>query len=104
MTLISRLVLLVALAFSPLGAVAAPIAYIGSYTPEPTARAENHGEGIYFTEINSSTGALGKPRLAAKALSPSWLALSADHRFLYATSEILSHDGQPGGLVTSFAI
>jgi len=84
--------------------VAAPRAYVGSYTPEPTARAQNHGEGIYFTDVNSATGAPSTPRLVASALSPSWLALSADHKFLYASSEILSHEGKEGGLVTAFAI
>jgi 6-phosphogluconolactonase (cycloisomerase 2 family) len=88
----------------PAAATAAPRAYVGSYTPEPTARAENHGEGIYFTDVNPATGAPSTPRLVARMLSPSWLALSADRKFLYASSEILLHEGRQGGLVTAFAV
>jgi 6-phosphogluconolactonase len=106
MTIISRLCLSLAASvlLFPGVATAAPRAYIGSYTPEPTARAENHGEGIYFTDVDPVTGAPGTPRLVAKLLSPSWLALSTDRKFLYASSEILSHDGAEGGLITAFAV
>jgi 6-phosphogluconolactonase len=106
MTFVSRLFLSLAasILLFPGVTAAAPRAYIGSYTPEPTARAENHGEGIYFTDVNPATGAPGSPRLVAKLLSPSWLALSADRKFLYASSEILSHEGEEGGLVTAFAV
>ena len=106
MAFISRLAqsLAVSLLLFPGVADAATRAYVGSYTPEPTARAENHGEGIYFTDLDPTSGALSTPRLVAKMLSPSWLSLSADRKFLYASSEILSHEGKEGGLVTAFAV
>ena len=106
MTFFSRLALPLVVSMLLFSGVAmtSPRAYIGSYTPEPTARALNHGEGIYLTDVNPVSGAPSTPRLVAKALSPSWLALSADHKFLYASSEILSHEGKEGGLVTAFAV
>jgi 6-phosphogluconolactonase (cycloisomerase 2 family) len=106
MAFVSRLALRLAVSMLlfPGVAMAAPRAYIGSYTPEPTARAQNHGEGIYLTDVNPVSGAPSTPRLVTRALSPSWLALSADHKFLYASSEILSHEGKEGGLVTAFAV
>lgn len=79
-------------------------AYIGSYTPEPTARGINHGEGIYLVDVDGTTGAPGNARLVAKTLSPSWLALSADHKILYANSEVLSYGGERTGSLAAYAV
>jgi 6-phosphogluconolactonase (cycloisomerase 2 family) len=79
-------------------------AYIGSYTPEPTARGINHGEGIYLVDVDPQTGAPGNARLVAKTLSPSWLAMSADHKILYANSEVLSYGGERTGSLAVYAI
>ncbi len=79
-------------------------AYIGTYTPEPTARGVNYGEGIYLVDIDDATGAASNPRLAAKMLSPSWITLSADHKCLYANSEILDYGPDKTGSVTAFAV
>jgi 6-phosphogluconolactonase len=79
-------------------------AYIGTYTPEPTARAENHGEGIYLVDIDPSTGAPGNRRLVASMPSPSWIAFSPDHKFLYANSEILDYGPDKTGSVTAYAV
>jgi 6-phosphogluconolactonase len=79
-------------------------AYVGTYTPEPTARGGNHGEGIYLVDIDDATGAPSNPRLVAKMLSPSWIALSPDHKFLYANSEILDYGPDKTGSVTAYAV
>jgi 6-phosphogluconolactonase len=79
-------------------------AYIGTYTQEPTARGNNHGEGIYLVDIDDASGAVSNPRLAAKMLSPAWIALSPDKRFLYANSEILDYGPNKTGSVTAFAV
>ena len=76
------------------GQAIAASAYIGSYTPEPTARGVNHGEGIYLVDVDPATGAPGNVRLVARTLSPSWLALSADNKILYANSEVLLYGGR----------
>ena len=80
-------------------------AYIGTYTPEPTARSDsNHGEGIYLVDVNNATGALSNPKLVAKMLSPSWVTFSPDHKFLYANSEILNYGPDKTGTVTAYAV
>jgi 6-phosphogluconolactonase len=81
-------------------------AYIGTYTPdpaEPRSAASNHGEGIYLVNIDDATGAPSSPKLVAKTLSPSWVVLSADHKFLYAVNEVASF-GNKSGSVTAFAV
>jgi 6-phosphogluconolactonase len=86
------------------GAAQAGRAYIGTYTQEPTARGNNHGEGIYLVDIDDVTGAPSNLRLAAKQVSPSWMALSPDNRFLYANSEILNYGEGKTGSVTAYAV
>jgi len=82
-------------------------AYIGTYTPEPgqpRSAMQNHGEGIYLVDVDTATGAVSHPRVAAKLQSPSWLTLSADHKFLYAVSEVASYGTDKHGSVTAFAV
>ena len=86
------------------GAASAARAYIGTYTPEPTARGNNHGEGIYLVDIDDAIGAPSNPRLVARQLSPSWMTLSPDNRFLYANSEILDYGVGKTGSVTAYAV
>jgi 6-phosphogluconolactonase (cycloisomerase 2 family) len=81
-------------------------AYIGTYTADPAdARSgnNNHGEGIYLVNIDDATGAPSSPKLVAKTLSPSWVVLSADHKFLYAVNEVASY-GNKSGSITAYAV
>ncbi len=81
-------------------------AYIGTYTPdpaEPRSGNNNHGEGIYLVNIDDATGAPSNPKLVAKTLSPSWVVLSADHKFLYAVNEVASF-GNKSGSITAYAV
>jgi 6-phosphogluconolactonase (cycloisomerase 2 family) len=87
------------------GAALAARAYIGTYTPnQPGVRSESHGEGVYLADIDARTGALSHPRLVARTLSPSWLALSHDGKFLYAINEISNFGPDKTGSVTAFAV
>lgn len=82
-------------------------AYIGTYTAdpaEPRSAAQSHGEGIYLVDVDAATGAVTHPRVAAKLLSPSWITLSPDHKFLYAVSEVASYGNDKHGSVTAFAV
>ncbi len=55
--------------------------FIGTYTnPEGS-------KGIYRLRLNSETGALSQPELAAEATAPSYLTFGADGRFVYAVNE-----------------
>ena len=82
-------------------------AYIGTYTVDPALprlTANNHGEGIYLVNIDSATSAPSGAKLVAKTLSPTWVVLSADHKFLYAVNEIASYGSNKSGSVTAFAV
>ncbi|MBA2587795.1 MAG: lactonase family protein [Alphaproteobacteria bacterium] len=85
------------------GGAQAGRAYIGTYTQEPTARGNNHGEGIYLVDIDDASGAVSNPTLVAKMKSPAWIAFSPNKRFLYANSEIFDYEGKTGS-VTAFAV
>jgi 6-phosphogluconolactonase len=81
-------------------------AYIGTYTPDPADphTSANGGQGIYLVSINDATGAPSNPKLVAKSLSPTWITLSADHKFLYAVNEIASYGANKSGSVTAYAV
>ncbi len=81
-------------------------AYIGTYTKDPAAggRGAGNGEGIYMVDIDEATGAPSHLRLMAKSLSPSWITLSADHKFLYAVNEIATYGPNKNGSVTAYAV
>src|SRR6185312_17323619 len=68
--------------------------YIGTYTgfryvhhSRTWGVGESHSKGIYVSRFNSASGDLSEPELAAEITNPSFLAISPDHRFLYAISE-----------------
>jgi 6-phosphogluconolactonase len=69
------------------------LVFIGTYT-----RAPGNSKGIYAAHLDTVTGKLTTPELAAETLSPTWLALSPDHRFLFSVNE------QGEGTVSSFAL
>src|SRR3954462_3971209 len=82
-------------------------AYIGTYTPDPAdarSGANNHGQGIYLVNVDDATGAPSNPKLVAKSLSPTWITLSADHKFLYAVNEIASFGANKSGTITAYAV
>jgi 6-phosphogluconolactonase len=84
----------------PLAAQSRPagtLLFIGTYT-SPASK------GIYVSRLDPHTGALSAPTLAAEGRNPSFLAASADGRFLYAVNEVDAVDGKPGGAVTGYAI
>jgi len=68
------------------------LVYVGTYTGfkyishgNPVSGSQS--EGIYVSRFRPVTGELVAPQLAAKIPNPSFLAVSPDHRFLYAASE-----------------
>jgi 6-phosphogluconolactonase len=71
--------------------------YFGTYTG-------NASKGIYVSRFDPGTGRLSAPELAAEIVSPAFLALHPNRRFLYAVNEIGSFQGQPGGAVSALAI
>jgi 6-phosphogluconolactonase len=66
--------------------------YAGTYTGfvniqhgEPWGRSDS--KGIYVARFNAATGKLGSPELAAEMPNPSFVAVSPNHKYLYAVSE-----------------
>ena len=93
--LLSVLALVVPLAAQ--STTAGTLVFIGTY-------ASPASKGIYVARLDPATGALSAPTLAAEIRNPSFLAATADGRFLYAVSEVDAVGGKPGGAVAGYAI
>ena len=72
--------------------------YFGTYT------GGEQSQGIYVCELDTSTGELTTPRLAAKAVNPSFLEIHPNRRWLYAVGEVGDLGGKKTGGVSAFAI
>ncbi len=75
--------------------------YIGTYTTGAST-----SKGIYAARLNTKTGQLSAPELAAEMVSPSYLAASPTKPVLYAISETNNFGGQQGagGGVAAFTM
>ena len=73
------------------------IAYVGAYTD-----ADN--KGIHAYRFSDTSGTLTDLGVAAETVNPSWLAVSPDHRFLYAANEIQVFNGASAGSISAFSI
>lgn len=71
--------------------------YLGTYTGK-------NSKGIYRCELDTATGKLSAPVLAAEVTNPSFLAIDPSQRFLYAVGEVGNFEGKKGGAVSAFAI
>jgi 6-phosphogluconolactonase len=72
------------------------LVYIGTYTGAKS-------KGIYVTRLNTASGALSAPELAAESRNPSFLAIHPTRDFLYAVNEIGDFEGKKSGSVSAFA-
>jgi 6-phosphogluconolactonase len=91
---VRRLLLLLAV-FSVARSAAAQnefFAYAGTYTGfvniqhgDPWGKSDS--KGIYVARFNAATGKLDEPSLAAEMPNPSFVAVSPNHKYLYAVSE-----------------
>jgi 6-phosphogluconolactonase len=73
------------------------LVYVGTYTVRGS-------KGIYVYRYNASNGQLEDLGLAAETPSPSFLAISPNHKFLYAANETNEYQGQSSGIVSAFSI
>jgi 6-phosphogluconolactonase len=73
------------------------LVYIGTYTG-------GKSKGIYVSRFDSVSGRLGAPELAAESVSPSFLAIHPNQRFLYAANESGDFAGKKSGAVSAFVI
>ena len=74
--------------------------FIGSYTEFIEPSFGGTGHGIYTVQLDTDTGKIHTLH-AKTARNPSYLALSADNRFLYSTSELDKNDNPK---VSAYAI
>ncbi|MDR2784246.1 MAG: lactonase family protein [Treponema sp.] len=74
--------------------------YIGTYTQG----AGGSSTGIYSFLFDTDAGEIKDMRIAAEAVNPEFLVLSASKKFLYATNEINEFRGNPTGAVSAFAV
>ena len=84
------------------------LVYVGTYT-EPirfgTGRIlQGKGEGIYVYRMDQSSGALELVSKATGIANPSYLAFDSTRRFLYAVNELKTHEDQPSGTISAFAV
>jgi 6-phosphogluconolactonase len=72
-------------------------AYVGTYTT-------GESKGIYAYDYDSHSGKMTSLGLAAETANPSFVAASADGRFLYAVNEVDKYEGKASGGVSAFAV
>jgi 6-phosphogluconolactonase len=73
------------------------LVYVGTYT-------DKGSKGVYAFRFDPSSGELGDVSLAATTDNPSFLAVAADNRYLYAVNEINKFNGGETGAVTTFEL
>jgi 6-phosphogluconolactonase len=79
------------------GVAAKTQVYFGTYTGAKS-------KGIYVSQFDPATGRLTPAGLATETVSPSFLAIHPNRRFVYAANEIAEFNGKPGGAVSVFSI
>ena len=72
------------------------LVYIGTFT-------NGKSEGIYIYRMDIKTGDLHFVK-TVKAVSPAFLAIHPNDKFLYAVNEVKKFKGKPGGAVSAFMI
>jgi 6-phosphogluconolactonase len=78
--------------------------YIGTFTPGTGMETTATSKGIYMASLDTATGKVSEPKLVAEAVSPSFLALNPNHRFLYSVNEIDQLPNSKFGGVSAYSI
>ena len=79
------------------------IVYAGNYTRiAPFARGRADGINVY--SLDPASGALSLLQTASGVMNPSFLAIDAQQRFLYAVNAVPEIDGHAGGAISAYAI
>ena len=71
------------------------LAYVGTYT-------DKGSKGIYAYRFDPSSGELGDLGLVATTDNPSFLAVAADNRYLYALNEVNKFEAGETGAITTY--
>jgi len=73
------------------------VLYVGTYT-------DSGSKGIYAYEYDAASGKASPLGVAAETSNPSFLAVDARRKFLYAVNETHDYKGAASGSVTAFAV
>ena len=96
--LLKLIVLFVVFAAAVAHAAGSPyLIYVGTYT-------DKGSKGIYAYSFDPGTGETKALGLAAETANPSFLAVDANSKYLYAVNEINNFNGGHAGSVSTFAI
>jgi 6-phosphogluconolactonase len=76
----------------------------GEYLVYIGTRAGANSKGIYMCHLDTATGTLTSPILAAETTDPAFLAIHPNHRFLYAVRETGGFEGTSNGAVSAFSV
>ena len=90
--------LLLTLTLTTTMSAASPLIFIGTYTTKDVP-----SKGIYAVRLDTATGALSEPVVAAETPNPTFLTWRPDGRVLYALGEGPGPDGRSDGGVAAFA-
>ncbi|MBN1301855.1 MAG: lactonase family protein [Melioribacteraceae bacterium] len=71
--------------------------FVGTYT-------DGDSQGIYQYKINTKSGELHFVNATGDVVNPSYLALNADNKFIYAVNEVDNFDTSGSGSITAFSI
>jgi len=82
---------------SPLLHASDHVALLGTYTGAES-------RGIYAVRLNSETGALSTPEVAAELSNPEFLALHPNRRFVYALTQVPADGGKTTAAVAAFQV
>lgn len=70
---------------------------LGTYTPK-----DSTSRGIYAVQLDTVTGELSQPVLAAETPNPTFLALSPNGRVVYTLGDSAAVNGESGGAAVAF--
>jgi 6-phosphogluconolactonase len=73
------------------------LVFIGTYNGTKS-------KGIYVSRLDTATGKLSQPELAAESIHPTFLAVHPNQRFLYAANETGNYASTKSGAISAFAI
>lgn len=71
--------------------------YLGTYTNQGS-------KGIYLARLDTRTGKLSTPEIAAELPNPTFLTITPSSKFLFAANEIGNYKGERSGSVSAFSI
>ncbi|HZC66268.1 MAG TPA: lactonase family protein [Candidatus Dormibacteraeota bacterium] len=74
------------------------LVFVGTYTNKTASK------GIYALRFDEHNGKISALTVAAAAVDPSFVVVSADEKFLYSVNEVGDFGGAPSGAISAYSI